>query len=106
MITHLKPIHGTEFRCDTRGKQFTGTPHQIAHLKKIQGTKSLKLLNIIVDESLENKFNYFDWIETSIAYEKVIISRTGFTNELGWEIYLRPENDSKKIGDLILEKGK
>ena len=35
----------------------------------------------------------------------MIISRTGFTNELGWEIYLRPENDSKKIGDLILSKG-
>ena len=75
-------------------------------VSQIQGPKSLKLLNKIVDESLENKFNYFDWIETSIAYEKVIISRTGFTNELGWEIYLRPENDSKKIGDLILEKGK
>jgi glycine cleavage system aminomethyltransferase T len=75
-------------------------------VSQIQGPKSLKLLNKIVDEPLENKFNYFDWIETSIAYEKVIISRTGFTNELGWEIYLRPENDSKKIGDLILEKGK
>ena len=39
MITHLKPIHGTEFRCDTRGKQFTGTHHLIAHLKPIHGKR-------------------------------------------------------------------
>ena len=74
-------------------------------VSQIQGPKSLKLLNAIIDEPLNGKFNYFDWIETSIASEKVIISRTGFTNELGWEIYLRPENNTKKIGDLILEKG-
>ena len=74
-------------------------------VSQIQGPKSLKLLEKLVDQPFENSFNYFDWVETSIASEKVIISRTGFTNELGWEIYLRPENDSKKIGDLILSKG-
>ncbi len=74
-------------------------------VSQIQGPKSLKLLEKLVDKPLKNNFNYFDWVETSINSEKVIISRTGFTNELGWEIYLRPENDSKKIGDLILSKG-
>ena len=74
-------------------------------VSQIQGPKSLKLLEKLVDKPLKNNFNYFDWVETSIASEEVIISRTGFTNELGWEIYLRPENDSKKIGDLILSKG-
>ena len=33
-------------------------------------------------------------------------SRSGFTNELGWEIYFRPENETEKIGDYILEEGK
>ena len=74
-------------------------------VSQIQGPKSIKLLEKLVDQPLKNNFNYFDWIETSIDSEEVIISRTGFTNELGWEIYLRPENDSKKIGDLILSKG-
>ena len=74
-------------------------------VSQIQGPKSLKLLEKLVDQPLKNNFNYFDWIETSIASEKVIVSRTGFTNELGWEIYLRPKNNSKKIGDLILSKG-
>ena len=66
-------------------------------VSQIQGPKSLKLLEKLVDQPLKNNFNYFDWIETSIASEEVIISRTGFTNELGWEIYFRPENDSKKL---------
>ena len=74
-------------------------------VSQIQGPKSLNLLEKLIDQPLKNNFNYFDWVESSIASEKVIISRTGFTNELGWEIYLRPENDSKKIGDLILSKG-
>ena len=37
--------------------------------------------------------------------EKVIISRSGFTNELGWEIYFRPENNTEKLGELILAEG-
>lgn len=40
-----------------------------------------------------------------MAGQRVIISRTGFTNELGWEIYFRPENDIEMLGDLILEEG-
>ena len=40
-----------------------------------------------------------------MAGQNVIISRTGFTNELGWEIYFRPENDTEMLGDLILEEG-
>ena len=49
--------------------------------------------------------DYFDCKEVTILNEKVIISRTGFTNELGWEIYFRPEINSEKIGDLILTEG-
>jgi len=75
-------------------------------VSQIQGPKSIELLKKILDQPLKNNFNYFDWEEVSIASENVIISRTGFTNELGWEIYLRPENNAKKIGDLILETGK
>ncbi len=55
---------------------------------------------------MPDPWNYFDWTEVMMAGEKVIISRSGFTNELGWEIYIRPENDIEKLGDLILESGK
>ena len=74
-------------------------------VSQIQGPKSMELLNLLIDEPIANTWKYFDWTEVSMKNEKVIISRSGFTNELGWEIYLRPENNAEKIGDLILEEG-
>ena len=75
-------------------------------VSQIQGPLSMKLLDHLVKEKISNRWKYFDWEEVIIAKEKVIISRTGFTNELGWEIYFRPENNIEVVGDLILEEGK
>ena len=75
-------------------------------VSQIQGPLSMKLLDHLVKEKISNRWKYFDWEEVIIANEKVIISRTGFTNELGWEIYFRPENNIEAVGDLILEEGK
>ena len=36
----------------------------------------------------------------------MVISRSGFSNELGWEIYFRKNNNTEKVGDHILEEGK
>ena len=74
-------------------------------ISQVQGPKSMDLLDQLIDEPIAKSWNYFDWIEVTMANEKVIVSRTGFTNELGWEIYLRPENNSEKLGDLILDEG-
>ena len=74
-------------------------------VSQIQGPNSMKLLDHLIKKNISTKWKYFDWKEVSIANEKVIISRTGFTNELGWEIYFRPKNNSKIIGDLILKEG-
>ena len=74
-------------------------------ISQVQGPKSMDLLDQLIDEPIANSWNYFDWVEVTMANEKVIVSRTGFTNELGWEIYLRPENNSEKLGDLILDEG-
>ena len=43
--------------------------------------------------------------ELQILDQKVIVNEV-VTNELGWEIYFRPENETEKIGDYILEQGK
>ena len=75
-------------------------------VSQIQGPLSMKLLENIAEDFSENDWKYFDWKELQILDQKVIISRSGFTNELGWEIYFRPENETEKIGDYILEEGK
>ena len=74
-------------------------------VSQIQGPKSMDLLENLIEEPIAKTWNYFDWSEVTMANEKVIISRTGFTNELGWEIYFRPENNTEKLGDLILNEG-
>ena len=74
-------------------------------VSQIQGPNSMKLLDHLTKEPISESWKYFDWIEVSIANEKVIISRTGFTNELGWEIYFSPQNNSEMLGDLILSEG-
>ena len=74
-------------------------------VSQIQGPKSMELLDKLIDETIAKTWNYFDWVEATMMGEKVIISRTGFTNELGWEIYIRPENNAEKLGDFILNEG-
>jgi len=75
-------------------------------VSQVQGPKSMELLEKLTNTETVKTWKYFDWLEVEIAKEKMIISRTGFTNELGWEIYFRPENNSEKVGDLILNEGK
>ena len=75
-------------------------------VSQIQGPLSMKLLENIAEGFSENDWKYFDWKELQILDQKVIVSRSGFTNELGWEIYFRPENETEKIGDHILTEGK
>lgn len=41
----------------------------------------------------------------SIAGESVVITRTGYTNELGWEYYLQPHQNIEAIGEAILKAG-
>ena len=74
-------------------------------VSQVQGPRSMDLLEDLIDGAMPERFRYFDWAEVTMAGERVIISRTGFTNELGWEVYFRPENDIEMLGNLILEEG-
>lgn len=74
-------------------------------VSQIQGPRSMALLESLLDGPMPDPWRYFDWAEVTMAGEAVIISRTGFSNELGWEIYFRPQNDHTKLGDLILDEG-
>lgn len=74
-------------------------------VSQIQGPRSMQLLAHLLDGPMPEPWKYFDWAEVKMAGQKVIVSRTGFTSELGWEIYFRPENDVERLGDLILEEG-
>ena len=72
---------------------------------QVQGPRSMDVLRDAIDGNFPDPWRYFDIATVSIAGEEVIITRTGFSNELGWEFYLRPENDAHKIGNHIWEIG-
>lgn len=75
-------------------------------VSQIQGPRSLELLEAVLDGAMPDPFRYFDCAEVSIADQTCWISRSGFTNELGWEIYLLPDTDVRAIGDKIMDVGK
>ncbi len=75
-------------------------------ISQVQGPDSLRVLEDAVDGPYPDPFRYFDAARVSIAGERVVITRTGFTNELGWEVYLEPETDARAVGERILEAGR
>ncbi|HZJ82801.1 MAG TPA: glycine cleavage system aminomethyltransferase GcvT, partial [Clostridia bacterium] len=77
-------------------------------LLALQGPKSEEILKSIMDEDIELPSFYW-FVETSILGMKVLVSRTGYTGEDGFEIYLYLPNDcadSEKLWNGILQAGK
>ncbi|MBP7176518.1 MAG: glycine cleavage system aminomethyltransferase GcvT [Thermoclostridium sp.] len=71
----------------------------------IQGPKAEAVLQKLTDSPLQNiKFFTFD-PAVQICNKKAIVSRTGYTGEDGFEIYISPE-DAGMIWDNVLEAGK
>jgi len=73
---------------------------------QVQGPNALKVLEEAIDGDYPEAFNYFDVATVTIAGQPVVIARSGFTNELGWEYYLLPDTNIPAIGDRIMEAGK
>ncbi len=70
----------------------------------LQGPNSREILNSISEVSL-NELKFFWMIDTNINGTPVSISRTGYTGDLGYEIWIKAEN-ALSVWDLLLEKGK
>jgi glycine cleavage system aminomethyltransferase T len=74
---------------------------------QVQGPKAFDVLADLVDGTPPEPFNYFAVAETAIAGERFIISRTGWTGELGFELYsLNPGIDGPSVFGHILKKGR
>lgn len=74
-------------------------------ISQVQGPRSLDVLAQVTDEGLPDRFRYFDLTHIQIGGQPVVISRTGFTNELGWEVYFGSDVDADVIGERILKAG-
>jgi len=76
---------------------------QVAALA-LQGPTSGRLLHAVTDAKIEN-LKYFRVTRGRIAGVPVDISRTGYTGDLGFEIWM-PWRDAVKVWDALIAKGK
>lgn len=72
---------------------------------QIQGPKSKALMNdLFGDRILDMRYYFMD--EFELEGMEVVVSRTGYSGEVGYEIYLRnASRDAMKLWDTILEAG-
>ncbi|HJT52567.1 MAG TPA: aminomethyltransferase family protein [Candidatus Angelobacter sp.] len=70
----------------------------------LQGPTSGKLLKSVAEADIAN-LKYFRVTSGKIAGVPVDISRTGYTGDLGYEIWV-PWNDAVKVWDALMEKGR
>ena len=70
----------------------------------LQGPTSAKLLKAVAEADIAN-LKYFRMTAGKIAGVPVDISRTGYTGDLGYEVWM-PWNDAVKVWDALMTTGK
>lgn len=70
----------------------------------LQGPNAYKILQQVVDVDL-GKLRFFRLVSGKVLGAPVVISRTGYTGDLGYEIWLGAEH-AERIWDGLIEKGK
>lgn len=70
----------------------------------LQGPNALRILREVVDTEL-GQLKFFRLTAAKLAGLPVIISRTGYTGDLGYEIWLSVDH-AERIWDILTEKGK
>lgn len=72
----------------------------------LQGPKSRELLMTLTDAPL-GSLKYYGYLNTAIADVPVMISRTGYTGDLGYEIWVSADkNSTERVWDAITTAGK
>jgi aminomethyltransferase len=87
------------FNCD-----MTNISDEIS-LLAVQGPEAIKTLQKLTDVNLsEIEFYYFQ--KGTLAGVDMILSRTGYTGEIGYELYFRGDEElARKVWDAVFEAG-
>ena len=72
---------------------------------QLQGPKSIDIMKVLFGGQIVN-MKYYWLIETELNGIPLVISRTGWSSELGYEIYLRDGSRGNELWELIMEAGK
>ncbi len=74
------------------------------YVSQVQGPDSMRVLEAAAGR-LPDPFGYFGIATVNLGGNDVVISRTGYTNELGWEFYTEPDHDPDAIWDAVASAG-
>ena len=72
---------------------------------QLQGPKSIDIMKDLFGEEII-KIKYYWLIETKLNGIPLVVSRTGWSSELGYEIYLRDGSRGNELWELIMDAGK
>ena len=77
------------------------------YVSQVQGPNALKILAAAnASGVLPEPFGYFAVAKVNFGGQEVYITRTGYTNELGWEFYVEPHHDSDALWAHLEAAGK
>jgi glycine cleavage system aminomethyltransferase T len=71
---------------------------------QLQGPRSLDIMRALFGNDIE-KLKYFWLIETTLDDIPVVVSRTGWSSERGYEIYLRDHRQGNRLWEMIMAAG-
>jgi glycine cleavage system aminomethyltransferase T len=71
---------------------------------QVQGPKSKDLMAKLIGPEILD-LRYYFWTEAKIAGAPVVITRTGWTSEVGYEVYLTDTTKGIEVYDRIMEAG-
>ena len=74
-------------------------------VSQVQGPNALKILEAASDNGMPSPFGYFAIARVSFGGQEVVITRTGYTNELGWEFYVEPHHDADVLWTQLSAAG-
>ena len=75
-------------------------------VSQVQGPNALKILKAASDTGMPEPFGYFAVARVPFGGQEVVITRTGYTNELGWEFYTEPHHDAEALWAHLESAGK
>ena len=72
---------------------------------QVQGPKAKEVVQALFGDSV-TKLRYYWFLETKLDGIPVLVTRTGWTGEVGYEIYLRDGSRGDELWERIMEAGK
>lgn len=75
-------------------------------VSQVQGPLSMQILESACDNGMPDRFGYFGSARVQLGGQSVVITRTGYTNELGWEFYTEAHHDADALWRHLDQIGK